>query len=150
MAKLILVVAIMFALQMVLSGLQMKHFSNEFIKLRRQGRVACGCKSGGFHAGAIAMFLIDDTGIIQAARKLEGVTWFARVRTLHGFEGKHIGQLTENDLPSGHKNLRKAILDASLNYNKFQAGQVIEQPPTPFGKAIRSIECVFRKQNQVN
>ena len=39
MAKLILVVAIMFALQMVLSGLQMKHFSNEFIKLRRQGRV---------------------------------------------------------------------------------------------------------------
>ena len=63
------------------------------------------------------MFLIDDTGIIQAARKLEGVTCFARVRTLHGFEGKHIGQLTENDLPSGHKNLRKAILDASLNYN---------------------------------
>lgn len=146
MAKLILVMAIMFALQMILSGLQMKHFSKEFIKLRKQGKVACGCKSGGFHAGAIAMFLIDDAGIIQAARKLEGVTCFARVRTLQGFEGKYIGSLTEQDLPHGHKNLGKAILDASHTYNKFQAGEAIEQPPTPFVRAIRTVENTFRKQ----
>ncbi len=150
MAQLAVALLAVFLLQMILSGIQMKHFSNEFLKLRRQGKVACGRKSGGFFAGAIVLFLIDDAGVIQTARKLEGVTCFARVKPLSGFEGKHIGCLTETDLPKGHKNLGKAIIDASLTYRTYMAGERIEYPPTPlvrFGHSMRNL-CK-KSQNHV-
>ena len=118
MLKLGLVVAAAFVLQILLGMMQMKHFSDEFVKLRRCGRVACGRKAGGFHAGAIVMFLIDEEGYIKKGRKMEGVTCLARVRPMEGFEGRHIAELTEEDGPKGHRNLRKAIADASLTYRK--------------------------------
>lgn len=146
MLKLGLVVAAAFILQILLSMMQMKHFSDEFVKLRRRGRVACGRKAGGFHAGAIVMFLIDEDGIIKEGRKMEGVTCLARVRPLKGFEGKYIGDLTTTNGPKGHKNLGKAIADAALTYNKYVAGEVIEQPPTPFQKVSRSAGRFFSKK----
>ena len=74
MLAFIIVIGISFLLQGLMSFMQMKNFSDEFIKLRRKGKVACGRKSGGLRAGAIVMFGIDDDGIITEARKLEGVT----------------------------------------------------------------------------
>ena len=59
------------------------------------------------------MFLLDDQGYIQEARKMEGVTFLARVRPMEGFEGLHIADLTGNEIATKNKNLRKAILDAS-------------------------------------
>ena len=56
--QVIIVAGIAFLLQGVLSTLQMKHLNDEFLTLRRRGKVAFGRKSGGFHAGAIVMFLI--------------------------------------------------------------------------------------------
>ena len=97
MFQLGLLIVGMFVLQAVLSGLQMRHFSKEFVQLRRRGKVACGRKSGGFHAGAIVMFLIDEQGVIREGRQLCGVTCFARVKQLPGFEGKYVGGLTEAD-----------------------------------------------------
>ena len=99
MFQLALLLGAMFLLQGVLSVIQMRHFSKEFVKLRRQGKVACGRKSGGFHAGAIVLFRIDEDGVIQEGRKLMGVTCFARVTDLPGFEGKFVGGLTEAALP---------------------------------------------------
>ncbi|WP_394272717.1 transcriptional regulator GutM [Butyricicoccus sp.] len=147
MLKLGLIVVAAFVLQAALSMLQMRHFSKEFVKLRRQGRVACGRKAGGFHAGAIVMFLIDSEGRIQAGRKLEGVTCLARVRPLDGLEGRYIGSLTEEDGPKGHRNLRKAIADAALTYNKYVAGEEIEQPPTPFQKVGISARNLVRRKS---
>lgn len=147
MLKLGLIVVAAFVLQAALSMLQMRHFSKEFVKLRRQGRVACGRKAGGFHAGAIVMFLIDSEGRIQAGRKLEGVTCLARVRPLDGLEGRYIGSLTEEDGPKGHRNLRKAIADAALTYNKYVAGEEIEQPPTPFQKVGVSARNLVRRKS---
>ncbi|HAJ73985.1 MAG TPA: transcriptional regulator [Lachnospiraceae bacterium] len=144
MLQLMIVVAVAFLLQIVLSMAQMKHFSNEFVKLRRQGKVACGRKAGGFRAGAIVMFLIDDNGIIKAARKLEGVTILARVKDLDGFEGRNIRDLSEADAPKHHKNLGRAIADASLSYRKFTAGEVIPEPPSPFKKVGNSIGGMIR------
>lgn len=141
-----LLIAAAFVLQTLLSMVQMKHFSNEFVKLRRQGRVACGRKSGGFHAGAIVMFQIDDDGIIQQSRKMEGVTCFARVKNLPGFEGRHIAELTEEDGPAKHRNLRKAIADASLTYRKYTAGEVIPDPPSPFQKVGLAARSLGRKR----
>lgn len=144
MFQLGLLVVGMFVLQAVLSGLQMRHFSKEFVRLRRQGKVACGRKSGGFHAGAIVMFLIDDGGIIHEGRQLCGVTCFARVKPLPGFEGKYVGGLEETDLPKYGKNLRKAIFDARDTYNKFISGEVIPEPPSPFQRAGRALTGAIR------
>ena len=70
MFQLGLLVVGMFLLQAALSGLQMRHFSKEFVQLRRRGKVACGRKSGGFHAGAIVMFLLDEYGVIREGRQM--------------------------------------------------------------------------------
>lgn len=139
MLSLGLLIAAMFLLQAVLSVLQMRHFSREFMRLRKRGRVACGRQAGGFHAGAIVMFLIDGDGVILEGRKLMGVTCFARVTPLPGFEGKYVGGLTEEDLPRYGKNLRKAVLDARNTYNKFISGEAIPEPPSPFQRVGRTL-----------
>ena len=146
MLALIIVVGIAFLLQGLFSFLQMRHLSNEFIKLRRKGKVAFGRKSGGFRAGAVVMFRIDDDGIIQEGRMLSGLTAFAKVRPLDGFEGRYIGSLTAADGPSSHKNLCKAIEDAALTYRKYTNGEVIEEPPTPMQKAGTALSGLFVKK----
>lgn len=147
MFSLIIIVGVAFFLQGILSFYQMRHLSEEFIKLRRKGKVAFGRRSGGFHAGAVVMFRIDDDGIIQEGRMLEGVTAFAKIRPLDGFEGRYIGNLTAADGPQkGHKNLGKAIEDASLTYRKYTNGEIIEDPPTPFEKAGNAIAGLFGKR----
>ena len=85
------------------------------------------------------MFLIDGDGMIQEGKKLFGVTCFARVTALPGFEGKYVGGLTEADLPRHGKNLRRAILDARNTYNKFISGEEIPQPPSPFQRVGRTL-----------
>lgn len=127
-------VIIAFVIQSALSMVQMKHFSNEFIALRRRGKVAVGRKSGGFHAGAIVMFLIDEEGVILEGKKIEGVTILARVKPLEGFEGRYIGDLKRTDGPKNHRNLCRAIEDAALTYRKFMAGEEIEEPASPIGR----------------
>ncbi len=146
MFQVVIVFAIAFVLQAVLSGLQMKHFSDEFVKLRRRGKVAIGRKSGGFHAGAIVMFLIDENGIIRAGKKMEGVTFLARVRDFPGFEGRYVGDLTEEDGPRNHKNLRKAMADAALTYRKFVAGEEIPDPPSPFQRVGNAARVFIRSR----
>lgn len=94
MIKIALVIGLAFVIQFVLSSFQMKNFNNEFVRLRRKGKVAIGRKSGGFHAGAIVMFRIDEKGIIQESRKIEGTTFLARVKDFPGFEGRYVGDLS--------------------------------------------------------
>ena len=65
MIKIALVIGLAFVIQFVLSSFQMKNFNNEFVRLRRKGKVAIGRKSGGFHAGAIVMFRIDEKGLFR-------------------------------------------------------------------------------------
>ena len=145
MLSLIIVVGIAFLLQGLFSFLQMRHLSNEFIKLRRKGKVPFGRKSGGFRAGAVVMFRIDDDGIIQEGRMLSGLTAFAKVRPLDGFEGRCISSLTAADGPSTHKNLCRAIEDAALTYRKYTNGEVIEEPPTPLEKAGAAVTSLLRR-----
>ena len=135
MIKIALVIGLAFVIQFVLSSFQMKNFNNEFVRLRRKGKVAIGRKSGGFHAGAIVMFRIDEKGIIQESRKIEGTTFLARVKDFPGFEGRYVGDLSVNDVEKSHKNLRKAVEDAALTYKKYMAGEEIAQPPSNFQKA---------------
>lgn len=148
MLKIILVFAIAFLLQGAASVMQMKYFAKEFTELRRQGKVVCGRQAGGFHAGAIVLFLIDNEGIIRRARKLEGVTCLARMKEMDGFQGKYVGSLTGEEVPKTHKNLRKAVKDAALTYCKYISGEEFDMPPSPFQKVGRSVTG-FMQQKKV-
>jgi DNA-binding transcriptional regulator of glucitol operon len=144
MLSILIVVGIAFLMQAILGFVQMRNLTDEFIKLRRKGKVAFGRKSGGFKAGAVVMFRIDEEGIVQEARKLEGTTAFARVKNMDGFEGRYLGDLTKEDAPKHHVNLGKAIEDAALTYRKYTAGEEIENDPLPgplekAGNAIGSL-----------
>ena len=129
-----IVIGVAVALQIVFSMIQMKHFSSQFVQLRKRGKVAIGRQNGAFFAGAIVMFLIDDEGIIVTGKKLEGITSFARVKPLDQFNGKFVGALKADDGPDGHKNLCKAIADAANTYNKISAGEIIPEKPSPAKK----------------
>ena len=145
MLSILIVVGIAFLLQGVLGFFQMRHLTNEFLKLRRRGKVAFGRKSGGFRAGAVVMFLIDEDGIIREGKKLEGTTAFARVRPLEGFEGRYVGSLKKEDGPARHKNLCKAIEDAALTYRKYTAGELVEETtaPGPFQKVELAVSSLL-------
>ncbi len=146
MLKIVIVFAIAFLLQAIASMAQMKYFAREFTEYRKQGKVVCGRQAGGFHAGAIVLFLIDDRGIIRKAKKLEGVTCLARFRELEGFQEQYVGALTGEEVPKTHKNLRKAVRDAALTYCKYVSGEEIENPPTPFQRAGRSVTGFLQRK----
>ncbi len=146
MLKIVIVFAIAFLLQAIASMAQMKYFAREFTEYRKQGKVVCGRQAGGFHAGAIVLFLIDDRGIIRKAKKLEGVTCLARYRELEGFQDQYVGALTGEEVPKTHKNLRKAVRDAALTYCKYVSGEEIENPPTPFQRAGRSVTGFLQRK----
>ena len=144
MLSILIVVGIAFLMQALLGFIQMRNLTDEFIKLRRKGKVAFGRKSGGFKAGAVVMFRIDEEGIVQEARKLEGTTAFARVKNMDGFEGRYLGDLTKEDAPKHHINLGKAIEHAAHTYRKYTAGEEIDNDPLPgplekAGNAIGSL-----------
>lgn len=132
--KIALVIGAAFLIQFVLSSFQMKNFNNEFVRMRRKGKVVVGRKSGGFHAGAIVLFRIDDNGVILEGKKIEGVSFLAKVKDFPGFEGIYVRDLTKEMVPKTHKNLRKAVEDAANTYRKYMAGETIETPPSPFQK----------------
>lgn len=146
MLKIILVFAIAFLLQAIASMAQMKYFAREFTEYRKQGKVVCGRQAGGFHAGAIVLFLIDDNGIVRKAKKLEGVTCLARFKEMEGFQDKYVGSLTGEEVPKTHKNLRKAVRDAALTYCKYISGEEIENPPSPFQRVGRSVTGLMQNK----
>lgn len=128
---LIISLGIAFSLQYTLTFIQMKSFTANYSKLRKKGRVAIGKVKGGFRAGCIAMFAIDKNGIIIDGSYMQGITVFARVKELKGFEGKDVGVLTEADCNKLYKPLVKAILEASSNYNVIMGGGEVVEPPSP-------------------
>jgi glucitol operon activator protein len=144
MLSIVLVLAIAFGLQLFLSTIQMKNFNRAYIEMRRKGKVAIGRKAGGFFAGAIVMFRIDDDGIIQEGRKIEGSTWIARVKPFPGYEGRNVAELTREDGPRNHRNLGLALENAADNYKRFVSGEEIPETPSPVQKVGGMIGRKFR------
>lgn len=54
-----------FALQSYLAFKQIKHFSKEYEKMRREGKVAIGKCPGKIQSGTIILFALDDFGRIR-------------------------------------------------------------------------------------
>ena len=133
---------IAYVLQFLLTMIQMKDFNLNFRDLRKMGRVAIGKKKGGFVAGSIVMFAIDDKGIILKGMYLSGVTVLARFKEINDFNGVDISTITEEQVKSYSKQVQKSILDASSNYITITNCGEIEEEKSPLQKLSGSIQKV--------
>lgn len=120
-----------FLIQHLFGFFQIKHFTNEYVKLRKLGKVAIGRRPGKIRSGTIVMFAINNGGKIIQAKKIQGVTIFSRVKDLKGFEGKFLKKLTQDDMSHCNKLLQEAIKDAIKTYEIVSNGGVIEDKPSP-------------------
>ncbi|SDX97551.1 transcriptional regulator GutM [Eubacterium barkeri] len=135
-----------FALQALLTFVQMQNFTKHYQALRRMGRVAIGRRRGALRAGAIALFAIDEEGCILAGRYMQGVTVLARFRTFkNGFEGLNVGALTPSDCKERQlaSPITKAVLDAATNYNTIIAGGDVPMPASPLKRVAAGISDWF-------
>ena len=105
---------IAYVLQFLLTMIQMKDFNLNFRDLRKMGRVAIGKKKGGFVAGSIVMFAIDDKGIILKGMYLSGVTVLARFKEINDFNGVDISTITEEQVKSYSKQVQKSLIILDL------------------------------------
>lgn len=137
---------IAYVLQFLLTMIQMKDFNLNFRDLRKMGRVAIGKKKGGFVAGSIVMFAIDDKGIILKGMYLSGVTVLARFKEINDFNGVDISTITEEQVKSYSKQVQKAILDASSNYITITNCGEIEEEKSPLQKLSGSIQKVVTQK----
>ena len=139
---LIILFCMAFALQYLLTFLQMRSFMSSYRNLRQRGRVAIGKTKGAFRAGAIAMFAIDGNGSILEGSFMQGVTVFARVRTLRGFEGMDVGEIQKKDCQRMHlpAPVTKAVLEASSNYRILMSGGELTEEPAPLVKAANALK----------
>lgn len=129
-----------YILQFCFGIMQIKNFTKAYDPLKKQGRVAIGKVSGSFRAGAIVMFAIDSNGIILDGTKMVGVTIFAKFKKLKGFENRYIGELKDEDVKHLNKPLRRAILNATSNYNIVMNGGEIPPALSPLQKFNKLFE----------
>ena len=137
---------IAYVLQFLLTMIQMKDFNLNFRDLRKMGRVAIGKKKGGFVAGSIVMFAIDDKGIILKGMCLSGVTVLARFKEINDCNGVDISTITEEQVKSYSKQVQKSILDASSNYITITNCGEIEEEKSPLQKLSGSIQKVVTQK----
>lgn len=117
-----------------LGFLQIKHFTNVYGELRRQGKVAIGRHTGKFKAGTIVMFSLDELGIIIEGRKMQGTTILAKFKNIEDVKGYHITELSLNVpcVVKENKLTRITMMDAVETYKKVRSGILIEERPAPF------------------
>ncbi len=116
-----------FIFQLALGYFQIKHFTKVFVEMRRIGKVAIGRRPGKFRSGTIVLFALSDNGTILKAKKMQGVTVFAKACDLHGFTDKNIKTLKEKDINHCNSLLKSAILDATINYKVVMSGEEIPE-----------------------
>ncbi|MEG1410444.1 transcriptional regulator GutM [Clostridium sp.] len=135
-----------YVIQFILAMIQMKNFNLNFRDLRKIGKVAIGKKKGGFVAGSIAMFAVNDEGMILKGLYLSGVTVLSRFKELNEFNGINIVNLREDHVKKYPKQVQKSILDASLNYITIITGGVVEDPKSPLQKLTGSKQKIVTQE----
>ena len=127
-----------YALQTLLTLSQIKQFNKVFVELKRKGKVLIGRKGGRLVSGTLILFLIDDAGVIQEAKMMQGVTVFARFKALPNLVGEQILSLNEthDKIKKLNKFARGAVEDARSLYVRFLTNTMTEETYsqfTPFG-----------------
>lgn len=112
--KLLLTIALLWGFQSIFSYFQVKDFHRNVIELQKYYKVGIGRNKGFFGPGVIVIIAVDSQGQIKRAKKIEGISVFARCKTVHFLTNLYVNELKYilNDLK---KPLRNAILEAIRN-----------------------------------
>lgn len=78
--KLLTLIVLMWILQGVFAYFQIKNFQTKMKEMKKNGRVGIGTVKGRLGAGAIVILSVDRTGRIIEARKMTGISVFARFK----------------------------------------------------------------------
>ncbi|SHE74603.1 transcriptional regulator GutM [Alkalibacter saccharofermentans] len=115
-----LVIAVFWLLNAVLGMRQVKDFNKNYIELKKKSRVLIGRKRGYLQAGTVILLAIDDQDVITEARKMQGVSIFARVKAFSGLTGKEVEQLLDEALLKNYNRYtQKALKNAYENFVAF-------------------------------
>lgn len=123
-----------YMLQFFFGAMQIKDFTRAYSPLKRKGRVAIGRVNGALRAGAIILLCIDEDAIITDGAYMMGVTVLAKFKQFDKLNGRHVGEIEEAEVMDLAKPLRRAILDASFNYNTIMNGGEIPRRLSPLEK----------------
>ena len=134
-------VMLSFALQYFLGFRQIKHFNDEYIKVRKEGRVAIGRRAGKIQSGTIILFALDKEDKIRYGRKIQGTTIFAKFKDFNSFNGREVGKITlkDEEMKKEMKITRKAVIDAVNSYNTIKSGKIIPEKKSPFGQVYEKL-----------
>jgi len=136
-----------YLIQTYLGFKQMKKFGEEYKKLRKEGRVAIGRKSGAINSGVIVLLALDSNGFIIKGRKLQGTTVIADFKDYNILNGKYIGSISKDSeiLENEFKNAKKAIQEAVDNYELVVNGKKIPEKEAPLIKIKNKVKNTFTK-----
>ena len=124
-----------YIIQIYLGLKQIKHFSQVYAELRKEGRVAIGRRSGKLKSGTIVMFAINKKGTILAAKKMQGVTVAAHFKNMPDYIGQDIHYVDKYNptVRKENKLMQIAIEDARDVFLRIEAGIYKDVPKmTPF------------------
>ncbi len=114
--KFIIFIAVAWILQILLGLLQIKSFNKRYVQLRRKGKVAIGKVKGKLRAGTVVLIAIDDNCNIVQAEKIQGLTVFARLKSMNTLVGENLLKIDPVVLDSLDKLTLLAVTDAIDNY----------------------------------
>lgn len=119
-----------YILQVIFGIRQLKNFNLTYQRLRHQGRVAIGRRSGRIQAGTIVMFAITDEGIVLDAFCMQGVTVLASFKHLPAYIGEDLHYLDHYHplVQEENRLLQTAIEDARNVFVCVEAGTYKDVP----------------------
>ncbi|UQS81910.1 transcriptional regulator GutM [Bombilactobacillus folatiphilus] len=116
-----------FLLQGLLGFFQIKNFSMNYRLLRKQGqRVLIGKNPKKIRSGTLLLLAMNESGQIQDAKLMKGVTVFAKFKDLTSLRNQNLAMVaTDYDSLHQYDTLtRQCIQNAYKNYVDFQTGQL--------------------------
>lgn len=135
----ILGVGFAYLLQTVLGWRQLREFSNTFVAMRRDGRVAMGKYKGAVVTGAIVMFVLDDDGRIVYGKRMHGISVLARFRAFPLYDGQLMTEIDPQLARAEGRTLFRAVKNARANVLTHLNGGQPAEPLTPLGRLLERL-----------
>lgn len=134
-----------FLLQTVLGFWQIKNFNTHYYAMRQEGKVAIGRSRGLLRTGVVLLLQVDDKATIQRAKKMQGVTIFARFKSVPALEGEHLFKMDTQKEKKLDRFSKKALQDARHVYRVIQAGGEVPKQKS----LLEKVSSIFIKKREV-
>ncbi|TWT27219.1 transcriptional regulator GutM [Planomicrobium sp. CPCC 101110] len=143
MEILLIMVAIMVAwvLQTFLGTYQLKDFNKNYSALRASGPVSIGRSKGIVRTGVVLLMSLDKDKKIMDARKMQGLTIFAKFKRFSLLENQSLLNIDPEVYQQLDRFTQKAFDEAVEIYKKVARGEEIPASKSPLGELVSG----FRK-----